>query len=56
MDREAQFHFVTICFPLLVCGLIVAYLYLKDRNNGSEHLGQRTIPGFQFRTLNRVGV
>jgi len=29
---EAQYHFVTICFPAIFFGLIVAYLYCKDRN------------------------
>jgi len=29
---EAQFHFVTICFPTIFFGLIVAYLYFKDRS------------------------
>ena len=33
MDREAEYHFVTICFPAIFFGLIVAYLYLKDRAN-----------------------
>ena len=31
MDRETEYHFVTICFPAVVLGLIVAYLYFKDR-------------------------
>jgi hypothetical protein len=29
---EAQYHFVTICFPAIFFGLIVVYLYFKVRN------------------------
>ena len=32
MDRETEFYLVTICVPAFLFGLIVAYLYLKDRN------------------------
>lgn len=32
MDREAQFYFVTIGFPVVVLGLILAYVYLKELN------------------------
>jgi len=32
MDRETEYHLVTICFPAFLFSLIVAYLYLKDRS------------------------
>lgn len=32
MDTEAHFHFVTIGFPAVVLGSILAYVYLKELN------------------------
>lgn len=32
MRREAEYYFVAICFPAFLFGLIVLYLYFKDRN------------------------
>ena len=31
IDREWHYHIVTICFPAIMFGLIVLYLYFKDR-------------------------
>jgi hypothetical protein len=32
MDQEVDIYLVGICFPAILFGLIVTYLYLKDRN------------------------
>ena len=32
MRPETEFYLVTVCFPALCFGLILCYLYFKDRN------------------------